>query len=117
MVCRGVQLSPPQVNGAVHLTDRRRKMAETKTETKTAARKINPWKEDFVNVFIPKRGESDEDYQFVAVNGHTFQIQKDIDVAVPRPVYEILKQRTLAIRVADRAIKKAQDEFLHPPVL
>lgn len=94
-------------------------MAEKKTvETEeTTARKVNPWREDFVNVFIPKRGDSDEDYQFVSVNGHTYQIQKDIDVAVPRPIAAILKQRDSAIKVADRAIKKAQDEFLHPPVL
>ena len=70
--------------------------------------------EDFVNVYIPKRGESDEDYQFVSVNGHTYQIQKDIDVAVPRPIAAVLKQRDSAIKVADRAIRKAQEEFLHP---
>lgn len=77
-------------------------------------RKIDPWKEDFVNVYIPKRGDNDEDTQFVSINDRTFQIKKDVDVAVPRPVAVLLQQRDSAIKVADRAIKKAQDEFLHP---
>lgn len=92
-------------------------MAEKKTVETAEPRKINPWKEDFVNVYIPKRGESDEDTQFVDVNGHTYLIKKETDVAVPRPVAEVLKQRALAIKIADRAIAKAQEEFLHPKVL
>ena len=77
-------------------------------------RKIDPWREDFVNVYIPKRGDNDEDTQFVSINDRTFQIKKDVDVAVPRPVAVLLQQRDSAIKVADRAIKKAQDDFLHP---
>ena len=77
-------------------------------------RKIDPWREDFVNVYIPKRGDNDEDTQFVSINDRTFQIKKDMDVAVPRPVAVLLQQRDSAIKVADRAIQKAQDDFLHP---
>jgi hypothetical protein len=96
-------------------------MAEKKTapaeEVKeTPKKKINPWKEDYVVVYIPKRGESDEDYQFVSINDHTFQIKKDVDVAVPRPVAVLLQQRNSAIKIAERAIKKAQEEFLNPHI-
>ncbi len=77
-------------------------------------RKIDPWREDFVNVYIPKRGDNDEDTQFVSINDRTFQIKKDMDVAVPRPVAVLLQQRDSAIKVADRAIQEAQDNFLHP---
>lgn len=96
-------------------------MAEKKTQSNeeiidNVAKKINPWKEDYVNVYIPKRGESDEDYQFVSINDHTFQIKKDVDVAVPRPVAVLLQQRNSAIKIAERAIKKAQEEFLNPQI-
>ena len=98
-------------------------MAETKKTEKTEktekiiskiAKKKNPWKEGYVNVFIPKRGDADEEYQFVSINDRNFQIQKDTDVAVPRPVAMLLKQRDSAIKVSDRALKKAQEAFLHP---
>lgn len=87
-------------------------MAEEKTN-----RKVDPWREDFVNVYIPKRGDNDEDAQFVSINDHNYLIKKDTDVAVPRPIAVLLQQRDSAIRVADRAIKNAQEAFLKPPVL
>lgn len=85
-------------------------------EEKTS-RIVDPWREDYVNVYIPKRGDNDEDTQFVSINDHTFQIKKDVDVAVPRPVAVLLQQRDSAIKVADRALKNAQEAFLKPPVL
>lgn len=108
---------PTALKGAVHLTDRRIKMAETKKTEKKIIKKKNPWKEGYMLVYIPKKGDQDEDYQFVSINGRTFQIEKNRDVAVPRPVAMLLKQRDSSIKVAERAIKKAQDDFLHPPVL
>lgn len=90
-------------------------MAEKKTVETEEPRKINPWKEDFVNVYIPKRGAADEDTQFVDVNGHTFLVKKEVDVAVPRPVAEVLKQRNIAIKVSDRAIERAQEAFNRMP--
>lgn len=86
-------------------------MAETKTKP------INPWREDFVNVFIPKMGDADEDYQFVSINDRTWQIEKNVDVAVPRPVAVLLQQRNTAIRVSERAIKLAQEEFNNPTII
>ena len=90
-------------------------MADKKTVEETPVKKINPWKEDFVNVYIPKRGASDEESQFVDVNGHTYLIKKEVDVAVPRPVAEVLKQRNIAIKVSDRAIERAQEAFNKMP--
>ena len=80
------------------------------TEKKEVFVEKNPWK-DMVNVFIPKTNESDEDYQFVCVNDHTYQILKNTDVAVPRPVAAILRQRSRAIRTSEIVQKRLQEQF------
>ena len=74
----------------------------------------DPWK-DMVNVFIPKTSETDEDTQFVSVNGRTFLIKKNTDVAVPRPVATVLRQRSKAIRTSEIVVEKAQSAFRAKP--
>lgn len=83
-------------------------------ETKEKFVEKDPWK-DLVNVYIPKTSESDEDAQFVSINNRDFLIKKNVDVAVPRPVAVLLKQRSKAIRTSEIVVAREQEKFLNKP--
>ena len=47
---------------------------------------------DMVPVVLPKAPHNEENFQFVSVNGRTYQVPRSgKPVMVPRPVYEVLK--------------------------
>ena len=50
---------------------------------------------------LPKASKSEQNFQFVAVNGRTFQVPKGKPVEVPRPVYEVLMNSLYAEEKAD----------------
>ena len=83
-------------------------------ETKEKFVEKDPWK-DLVNVYIPKTSEGDEDAQFVSINNRDFLIKKNVDVAVPRPVAVLLKQRSKAIRTSEIIVAREQEKFLKQP--
>lgn len=70
----------------------------------------DPWK-DYVNVYIPKMSEGDEDALFVSVNNRDFLVRKNVDVAVPRPIAAVLKQRSKAIRTSEIIVQRAQERL------
>ena len=50
----------------------------------------DPW-QDMVEITLPRRPSSEQNFQFVAVNDRRFQVPcTGAPVAVPRPVYEVL---------------------------
>ncbi len=58
-------------------------MAENKT--------YDPW-QDMVEITLPRRPSSEQNFQFVAVNDRRFQVPRSgRPVPVPRPVYEALR--------------------------
>lgn len=71
-------------------------MAAKKTETTVT----DPWK-DMVKIRLPKAVAGESKYQFVAVNCHTFQIEKNKEVEVPRPIAEAITAQLDAQSEAD----------------
>jgi len=66
-------------------------MAEKKTEVV-----YDPWK-DMVDVVLPRAPKSEQNFQFVSVNGRRFQVPRSgKPVSVPRPVYEVLMNSAAA---------------------
>ena len=54
---------------------------------------VNPYR-DMVEITLPRAQKNEQNFEFVSVNGHTYQIPKTgRPVAVPRPVYEVLMNR------------------------
>lgn len=67
------------------------KASEAKAgETKTA-KVYNPWK-DMITIKIPKSKTDKEDVP-VSINERSFIIKRGVEVAVPRPVYEVLRDK------------------------
>lgn len=80
-------------------------MAEIK---KTAA--VDPHK-DLVEVELFKDNDQYKDDVFVAVNGHTFQIQRGVPVKVPRYVKEVLdNSRKEKVKLEERLRKLTQED-------
>ena len=52
-------------------------------------KKSDVWNE-MVEVRLPKAPKTEQNFQFVGVNGRTFQVPKGKSVTVPKPVYEVL---------------------------
>ena len=66
-------------------------MAETKRKTAAEAAERDPW-QDMVEITLPRHPKNEQNFQFVAVNDRRFQVPRDgRPVAVPRPVYEVLR--------------------------
>lgn len=65
-----------------------------KAETKSA------WDET-VMIFLPKAPKTEQNFQFVCVNGRTFQVPKGKNVTVPKPVYEVLINSVYAAEKAE----------------
>ncbi len=63
--------------------------------------KNNVWNE-MVEVRLPKAPKTEQNFQFVGVNGRTFQVPKGVTVEVPDPVAEVLQN-------AERAKAEAEE--------
>ncbi len=85
--------------------------AEELKEKEAAAKRAVAPRRDMVNVFIPKGQINEENYQFVSVGDKTYQIMRGTDVAVPRPVAEVLKISSYAARVSEIVIEREQTKF------
>lgn len=67
---------------------------------------VNPYR-DMVEITLPRATAKEQNFEFVAVNGHTYQVPRNgRPVAVPRPVYEVLMNRE---RMRDVAEAKKED--------
>lgn len=63
--------------------------AEAETAGVVLAAPVDPWK-DMVTIRLEKAAPGESKYQFVAVNGHAFQIEKNKEVSVPRPIADAI---------------------------
>ena len=63
------------------------------------AKTVDIWKETRT-VFLPPAQSNEEKMQFVCVNGKRYQVPKGVEVDVPLPVYEALRE---ARRATDAA--------------
>lgn len=68
-------------------------------DTKTPDPEYNIW-EDMVPFIIPKDRNTKEDVS-VSVNGRSFIIKRGVPVDLPRPVFEVLRNREDALAVRD----------------
>ncbi|MCD8036972.1 MAG: hypothetical protein LUE88_06325 [Clostridiales bacterium] len=64
------------------------------------AEKTSVWNE-MVEVKLPKAPKTEQNFQFVGVNGKTFQVPKGVTVEVPKPVAEVLKNAEKAKNEAE----------------
>lgn len=84
------------------------KKAETNPKTspdttpETAPAPYDPW-EDKVTIKIPRDRNNKEDVQ-VIVNGRRFVIMRGVDVEVPRPVFDALRDQEEAQFARDNYI-------------
>ena len=69
------------------------------------AAKKSAWDEKRT-VFIERGMASEEQGQFVCVNGRTFRVPKGKNVGVPLPVYEVIANARLAAEEARRQAKE-----------
>lgn len=51
---------------------------------------VSPW-DTKVKIKLPRDTMNGQKCVFVAVNGHNFQIQRGVEVEVPEPIYEVLR--------------------------
>lgn len=61
---------------------------------------VSPW-DVMVEVKLPKASKTEQNFQFVAVNGRTFQVPKGKRVKVPKPIAEVLQNSEKAIDDAE----------------
>ena len=57
------------------------------------------------SITLPRAGGTEQQSEFVCVNGRTFQVPKGKDVQVPLPVYEVLMNARMA---EEEAFRRAQ---------
>ena len=70
-------------------------MSTTKTEVQDV------WKQT-KEVLLPRAQENEQKFEFVCVNGRTFQVPKGKRVEVPLPVAEVLENAQMQMEQADR---------------
>ena len=70
-------------------------MSTTKTEVQ------NVWKQT-KKVLLPRAQENEQKFEFVCVNGRTFQVPKGKRVEVPLPVAEVIENAQMQMEQADR---------------
>ena len=63
------------------------------------AKTVDIWKETRT-VFLPPAQSNEEKMQFVCVNGKRYQVPKGVEVDVPLPVYEALREAQRANNAA-----------------
>ena len=67
------------------------KTEETAVVTATTEQAYDPWK-DMREIMLPRAGNNEQQFQYVGVNGRTFQVPRGKRTEVPRPVYECLME-------------------------
>ena len=70
-------------------------MSTTKTEVQDV------WKQT-KEVLLPRAQENEQKFEFVCVNGRTFQVPKGKRVEVPLPVAEVIENAHMQMEQADR---------------
>ena len=70
-------------------------MSTTKTEVQDV------WKQT-KEVLLPRAQENEQKFEFVCVNGRTFQVPKGKRVEVPLPVAEVIENAQMQMAQADR---------------
>ena len=70
-------------------------MSTTKTEVQDV------WKQT-KEVLLPRAQENEQKFEFVCVNGRTFQVPKGKRVKVPLPVAEVIENAQMQMEQADR---------------
>lgn len=70
-------------------------MSTTKTEVQDV------WKQT-KEVMLPRAQENEQKFEFVCVNGRTFQVPKGKRVEVPLPVAEVIENAQMQMEQADR---------------
>ena len=74
----------------------------TKSSGRATAGTAPDWNE-MVEVRLPKAPKNEQNFQFVGVNGRTYQVPKGKTVKVPKPVAQVLAY--------SEAAKSAAEEF------
>lgn len=69
-------------------------MSTTKTEVQDV------WKQT-KEVLLPRAQENEQKFEFVCVNGRTFQVPKGKRVEVPLPVAEVIENAQMQMEQAD----------------
>ena len=59
------------------------------------------WKQT-KEVMLPRAQENEQKFEFVCVNGRTFQVPKGKRVEVPLPVAEVIENAQMQMEQADR---------------
>lgn len=78
-------------------------MAKTEmTEAAEMTSVYDPWK-DMRTIMLPRAGSNEQQFQYVGVNGRTFQVPRGKQTEVPRPVYECLMEAQAAQQAAFEA--------------
>ena len=75
---------------------------ETEVATEATAPKYDPWK-DMRSILLPRAGGNEQQFQFCAVNGRTFQVPRGRMTEVPLPIYECLMEAQIAQQEAFEA--------------
>ena len=60
------------------------KTEETAVVTATTEQAYDPWK-DMREIMLPRAGNNEQQFQYVGVNGRTFQVPRGKRTEVPRP--------------------------------
>ena len=58
--------------------------------TEKAEKKLSPWDTN-ETIMVPLGGKDEENFIIVSVNGRRFQIQRGVQVEVPKPVAEVYR--------------------------
>ena len=77
-------------------------MSTTKTEVQDV------WKQT-KEVMLPRAQENEQKFEFVCVNGRTFQVPKGKRVEVPLPVAEVLENAQMQTEQADRESEEMEN--------
>lgn len=73
------------------------------------AEKTNVWNET-VEVRLQKAPKTEQNFQFVGVNGRTFQVPRGVAVEVPKPVAEVLRNAEKAKAEAEEYESRLSSE-------
>ena len=79
----------------LHRDNGRYMVSTTKTEVQDV------WKQT-KEVLLPRAQENEQKFEFVCVNGRTFQVPKGKRVEVPLPVAEVIENAQMQMEQADR---------------
>ena len=66
------------------------------------------WKQK-QEVLLPRAPENEQKFEFVCVNGRTFQVPKGKRVEVPLPVAEVIENAQMQMEQADRESEEMEN--------